>query len=137
MQHEPFSPERTWADKFRNAFRGARLGVRGQRSFAVHALFAVAVIASAAAFRLSLGEWCLLVLCMAAVLAAEMFNSALEFMAKAITREHDYHLGRALDIGSGAVLIASIGASIVGLVIFINRLGLLLGWWEGIRLWGP
>jgi len=131
---QPFSPERTWADKFRNAFRGLRLGVRGQRSFLVHAVFALAVVACAAAFRVSLGEWCLLALCMAVVLAAEMFNSALEFLAKAITKEHDYHLGRALDIGSAAVLIAAIGAAVVGLVIFLNRLGLALGWWEACNL---
>jgi diacylglycerol kinase len=111
-----------------------RLGVRGQRSFLVHSAFALAVIACAAAFRVSLGEWCLLALCTAVVLAAEMFNSALEFLAKAITKEHDYHLGTALDIGSGAVLIASIGATIVGLIIFLNRLGLSLGWWAAARL---
>ena len=38
-----------------------------------------------------------------------MFNSALEFMGRAITREDSPQLGTALDIGSAAVLTASLG----------------------------
>jgi diacylglycerol kinase len=61
-------------------------------------------------------------LCITVVLTAEMFNSALESMAKAITGEIDPHLGNSLDIGSAAVLVASIGASGVGCAIFISHL---------------
>ncbi len=74
-------------------------------------------------------EWCLLLLCIAGVFTAEMFNSALESMARAITGKSDPHLGNSLDIGSAAVLLASAGASIVGTIIFARRLGILLGWW--------
>jgi len=126
----------SWADKFRNAFRGVRLGVRGQRSFQAHALLAVAVIACAAAFKVSLTEWCILLLCVAVVFAAEMFNSALESMAKAVSEQHDYHLGNALDIGSAAVLIAALGAAVVGSIIFLFRLGIALGWWTAAALTG-
>ncbi|RPI59903.1 MAG: diacylglycerol kinase family protein, partial [Planctomycetaceae bacterium] len=62
------------------------------------------------------------------VLSAEMFYSALESMAKAITGQSDPHLGNSLDIGSAAVLIAAIGASAVGLIIFGHRLAIMLGW---------
>jgi diacylglycerol kinase len=56
------------------------------------------------------------------VLAAELFNSALEHLAKAITREHNEHLRIGLDISAGAVLIVSLGAASVGLVIFLPHL---------------
>ena len=126
---EPYSPDCSWAEKFRCAFRGVRLGVRGQRSFLVHSVFAIAVIACAAGFRVTLVEWSIVLLCITVMMTAEMFNSALETLAKAITdEEHDY-LGIALDIGSAAVLIASVGAAIVGSIVFINRLGMALGWW--------
>jgi diacylglycerol kinase len=69
-------------------------------------------------------------LCITVVLTAEMFNSALESMAKAITGQSDPHLGNSLDIGSGAVLLASLGAAIVGSIIFIARLGAMLSWWS-------
>jgi diacylglycerol kinase len=123
------SSERPWPQKFRDAFRGVKAGVRGQSSFFVHFFIAAAVIVAAWVLQVPLIEWCILLLCIAIVLTAEMFNSALESMAKAITGENDPHLGNSLDIGSGAVLIASIGAAIVGAIIFINRLGMMLGWW--------
>ena len=127
MNHR--SPERSWIRKFRDAFRGVREGVRGQSSFLVHFFVAVAVVAAGAVLRVNLYEGCLLLLCIAGVMTAEMFNSALESMAKAITGQSDPHLGNSLDIGSAAVLVASVGASIVGAIIFGNRLGILLGWW--------
>ena len=122
------SPERSWPDKFRDAFRGVKEGVRGQSSFFVHFFVAAAVLAAGVVLGINQVEWCLLVLCISGVLTAEMFNSALESMAKAITGESDPHLGNSLDIGSAAVLLASIGASTVGVVIFGRRVAELLGW---------
>ena len=127
--NDPISVERSWARKFRDAFRGLKAGVRGQSSFFAHFSIAAAVVAAGIILGLSLVEWCLLLLCIAGVLTAEMFNSALESMAKAITGESHPHLGNSLDIGSAAVLVASIGASIIGTLIFAHRLVVLLGWW--------
>lgn len=119
-----------WYAKFRNAFRGTGLGVRGESSFKVHFAFAVAVVVAGVALRIDdLRQWCLLVLCITMVLSAELFNSALERMARAVSDRHDVNLGAALDIGSAAVLTASSGAAVVGAVIFLARLGELLGWW--------
>lgn len=129
MNDESHFAKRTWPQKFRDAFRGTWIGIRRQSSFHVHFCFTAAVLVCGVIFRVSLLEWCVLLLCITVVLTAEMFNSALESMAKAITDEHQYHLGNALDIGSAAVLVASVGASVVGLLIFVNRLGLTLGWW--------
>jgi len=122
-------PERSWIEKFRDAFRGAKLGVRGQSSFFVHFFFAAAVIVAAIVLEVDYVEWCLLVLCITIVLAAEMFNSALEWLARSLHDQPDLRVGRALDIGSAAVLAASMGAALVGLIIFGRHLGQLLEWW--------
>ena len=122
-------PERSWVEKFRDAFRGTKMGIRGQSSFFVHFFFAAAVVLAAAVLKTTCVEWCLLVLCITIVLGAEMFNSALEWIARAITDQENAELGRALDIGSAAVLVASIGASIVGTIIFGRYLGAMFGWW--------
>jgi diacylglycerol kinase len=119
-------PKRSWLRKFRDALAGAWQGVRGQSSFYVHFAVAATVVVAAAVLCVSLVEWCLLALCITIVLAAEMFNSALESLAKAIDAEHNLHLEAALNIGSAAVLLAAIGAAAVGLVIFLYRLSLLL-----------
>ncbi len=125
----PTPDPRHWRRKFRDAFRGVKEGVHGQSSFFFHFFVAVLVFVAGMVLEVNLIEWCLLIMCIAGVLTVEMFNSALESMAKAITGESDPHLGDSLDIGSAAVLIASIGASIVGAIIFANRLAILLEWW--------
>ena len=120
--------DRTWWEKFRDALIGLKLGVRGQSSFFVHIFTAAAVVVVATVLGCTLSEWCLLLLCIAGVLTAEMINIAMESIAKAITDEYNPHLDVALDVGSAAVLLASAGAAVVGTIIFANRLGMLLGW---------
>ena len=126
-QHYVHPVRRSLVRKFRTAFRGLRRGIRGESNFFVHLFIAAVAVAMAAVFRLSLVEWCLLVGCITAVFAAEMFNTALESLAKAITREHDPRIGDGLDFASAAVLITAIGAVIVGLLIFLPRLLPLAG----------
>ena len=114
-------PQRTWYQKFRCAFRGLRLGVRGQISFLVHFVMAGLTVLAAALLRVDRTEWCVLLLCITIVLAAEMFNSALEQLARAVDRSENRHLGSALDIGSAAVLTAAMGASVVGSLVLVSR----------------
>ena len=121
-------PERNWHEKFRDAFHGLSCGIRGQSSFFAHFFIAAVVLVAAALSHMNHEGWCLLVLCIFGVLAAEMFNSALESMARAITDETDPHVGEALDIGSAAVLLAAIGAAVVGVIIFLRHLGDLAGY---------
>ena len=47
MPDSPESPPRRWRDKFHEALRGLKFGVRGQSSFFVHFFFAALVIAAA------------------------------------------------------------------------------------------
>ena len=117
-----------WRRKFACAFRGLYLGIRGQGSFLVHLPMAAAVAACAAGMGVLRQEWCILLLCITIVFSAEFFNSALESMARAITDTHRDDVGAALDMGSAAVLVASLGAALVGLLIFVRRLFELLGW---------
>lgn len=118
--------ERSWPEKFRDAFHGLREGVRGQSSFLAHFVIATAVIAAATVWRMKPSQWCVLLLCITVVLTAEMLNSALESLARAITDQTDPHIRTALNVGSAAVLIASLGAGIVGTMVFVNRVA---GWW--------
>ena len=119
---------RNWRQKFRDAGRGLQVGIRDQTSFLVHLPCAAAVVAAAALFGVSRIEWCLLLLCIAFVLTAELANSALEHLARAVTDEHDPRVADSLDTGSAAVLVASLGAVVVGLAIFLPRAASLAGW---------
>src|SRR5438046_547561 len=56
-------PRRSWQDKFRDAFRGLKLGIRGHSSFSVHFFFAALVLATAVALRCDVRDWCILLGC--------------------------------------------------------------------------
>lgn len=120
-----------WRDKFRWAARGLVQAMRSERNFRVHLAMAVAVVVAAAVLRASLVEWCVLALCITVVLAAEVFNTALEHLARAVTQDHSDQVRDALDTSGGAVLMAAIGAAVVGGGILLYRLCALLGWWGG------
>jgi len=117
-----------WRHKFACAGRGLRRGVRTQISFFVHLVAAALVAIVAAVLQVDRHEWLLLTLCVTGVLTAEMFNTALERMAPAISRERDPRLRDALDMASAGVLLAALGSVVVGLVIFGRRLIELAGW---------
>lgn len=119
----------SWLGKFRSAGRGVLRALSEQRSsFAVHMVVAMVVVVAGVVLGVSLVEWCVLILCVTAVMIAELFNTALEHLARAVTREFDEEVRDALDTSSGAVLLVALGAAIAGSLIFVHRLGVLLGW---------
>ncbi len=111
-----------WINKFRCAGRGLLLGTRGQSSFAVHFAIAAMVVLLAFLLRCELWQWCILLLCIALVLATEYVNSAIERFAKGLCTTHNEDVGAALDIASAAVLTASIIAVVIGGLIFLSQL---------------
>ena len=117
------SSRRTWRAKFANAFHGVAQGVRGQSSFAVHGAATLLVVAAGWWLDVARWEWGLLALCVGLVWVAEMTNSALESLAAAVTQEHDHRVGLALDMASGAVLLAALTAVVVGMIVLLGHLG--------------
>jgi diacylglycerol kinase len=118
---------RSWPAKFGSAFQGIWIAIRKERSFVVHVPMAVAVAITAIFLRVGWLEGCVLCLCVGLVLAAEMFNTVIELLSREITRDARPGIAAALDIASGAVLIVSFAAAIVGSTIFLARLSVLLG----------
>src|SRR6266481_1424934 len=117
-RNDATSHRRSWGQKFRNAFRGVKQGIRGQSSFFVHFFTAASVMAAATALKCDLFDWCALLICITIVIAGEMFNSAIEALGRAVDQGFNANLRDALDIASGAVLVTSLGAALVGALIF-------------------
>jgi diacylglycerol kinase len=118
---------RSWRDKFRAAFRGVKLGMRGHSSFSVHLFFTALVVAAAIVLRCGPLEWCILLGCIGMVMAAELFNSAIETLFRGFDEATKARAWPALDIAAGAVLLASLTAAVVGSIVFLRQLGLLFG----------
>src|SRR5260370_21905853 len=118
-------PRRSWRDKFRVAFRGMKLGIRGHSSFFVHFFFSALVLAAGFILRCDPMEWCVLLGCMAMVITAELFNSALETLFRGLDEATKKRVWPALDVAAGAVLFASIVASIIGCIVLLPHLASL------------
>jgi diacylglycerol kinase len=114
--HGPNAGKRSWIVKFRDTFRGLGFAVQEQ-SFRVHVFFALAVLIATTRLGASKTEWLFLVAAIGSVLITETINTAIERLARAVTKEENPLVGQALDLASAAVLIASFFAVIVGLVI--------------------
>jgi diacylglycerol kinase len=117
---------RRWPEKFRDAARGVKLGVRGHSSFFVHFFAAALVAAVATALQCAPMEWAILLGCIGAVLTAELFNSALETLFHGLDAPTKARLRGVLEIAAGAVLLASATAAIVGGIVLGNRAWLFL-----------
>lgn len=115
-------PTLTIWGKFRVAIRGIYFGVKGQTSFVFHFIAIVAVFALGIALRIDMTSWGLVILSIGLVIAAELINSAIETLFRALPAEVQSKGWPALDIAAGAVLVASLLAACVGGLVFIPRL---------------
>ncbi len=106
-----------WKKKFIAAGNGFAIGVRTQNSFLVHGPIAIAVVAIAAWLRLEPWRWTALIVCIGSVIAAELFNSAIEELVRVLHPGRDQRIGRSLDMAAAGVLVLSIAAGAVGLIV--------------------
>lgn len=95
------------------------MAIRGHASFWVHLPCAVLVAAAGVFWNIAAWEWAVVGMCVLIVLVAELLNTALEELAKAVDRDFNPHVRDALDVASGAVLVASLGAVALGVLVFV------------------
>jgi diacylglycerol kinase len=113
---------RSWAGAFRHALNGITYCFGSQRNMKVQVAAAMAAVALAAYFRLSAVEWSLLVLTIAGVIAAEMFNTAVEAMVDLVSPQIHHLAKAAKDAAAGAVLVMALASLVVGYLLFFHRL---------------
>lgn len=101
----------------RYALAGLRTLLRTQHNAWIHAVATLLVVAAALAFGLNAYEWLWLVVALALVWTAEAFNTALELLADAVTREQHPLIGQAKDVAAGAVLLAALAALVIGVLV--------------------
>lgn len=111
--------------RFSDAFNGIVSALKSQKNMKIHIVAAILVIGCGFFFNISTTEWSILILTIGLVIAAEIFNTAIEWICDFIEPNHNKKIGLIKDAAAGAVLILSIAAAIVGLLIFIPKLNLL------------
>jgi len=103
---------------FGHAFRGLKVLVQTQHNARIHALATILVVAAGALLRISPTEWALIVLAMVSVWATEALNTAIEFVVDLVSPDLHSLAAKAKDVAAAAVLVAAVGALVVGGIVF-------------------
>ena len=115
---------------FRHAFRGLRLFFKIEHNARIH--LALGICAMLVSFWLRIGRdrFCIVILTIAIVWAAEALNTVLEILVNMVSTDYSEAAKLAKDVGAAAVLIASLAAAAVGAILlwpaFVEKISLLL-----------
>jgi diacylglycerol kinase (ATP) len=107
---------------FGYAVKGIASAFKSEPHIRIQMLTGLLALLFGVLLNVTIAEWCLIVLCIALVLTAELFNTAIEKTMDHVSPEHHPVVGYIKDISAGAVLITSIGAAVTGLIIFLPKL---------------
>ncbi|MFZ4116421.1 MAG: diacylglycerol kinase family protein [Chthoniobacterales bacterium] len=110
---------------FYYAFQGILFLIKTERNPVIYIVVSLAVGVSGFFCHLSAMEWSALILAISFVWMAEALNTAVELLADEISEEKRERLGRAKDVAAGAVLLAALGALLVGALVFLPHLRIL------------
>ncbi len=118
---KPFS----WSARLKSftyAWAGLKAVLRTEHNAHIHLVLTIAVLIASFFFRVSLQEGMALVIVMAMVWTAEIFNTAIEKAMDFISKEKHPQIGLVKDLAAAAVLVTAAAAIIVGCLVFIPKL---------------
>ncbi|MES2224629.1 MAG: diacylglycerol kinase family protein [Patescibacteria group bacterium] len=113
------------ARSFRYAVRGMGIILKTQHNFWIQLIAAAAVGALGIHFHIAGVEWAVLILAATGVFVAESFNTAIEIDIDLTSPEYHPYARDTKDVAAGAVLLAVMGAVLVGCVIFLPKIARL------------
>jgi len=102
------------------AWAGLRLAMRSERSLRTQLLVLAGVLAGLCFLRPAPVWWALVVLVSSAVIAAELFNTALERLADHLHPEQHAQIRAVKDCAAAAVLVLAIGALLVAAALALS-----------------
>jgi diacylglycerol kinase len=111
---------------FGPALAGVAWALKTQRNLQVHAIATVVAGGLGVWLQLAVWEWCVVMLAVGLVWAAELLNTAIEVLADRVSKEREEPIRRLKDVAAAAVLMAAFAALGVGLVVFLPKLWRLL-----------
>lgn len=127
MSTQNANHQRNLRHSFDAAWRGLMDALRLEPAFKYFLAAFIAVIAAVLYFKTSRAESAVLILMAIAVLALELINSLFERLLDIIQPDLDERVRRIKDIMAGLVLLAAIGAAIIGLIVLLPYFRTLFG----------
>jgi diacylglycerol kinase (ATP) len=111
---------------FFNAFRGVFLMFKNERNFQIETLALFINLFLIFYLKLTTIDTVLILIVSFGVLAAEIFNTAIEKVCDIIQPEFDKRIGFIKDISAGAVLLMAIVSVIVGVLVYWKYIKIII-----------
>jgi diacylglycerol kinase len=111
---------------FGYAFEGIKHAWVTQRHLRIHVALGLLAGGIGLALGLGAGEWAALLTVMTVVIALELLNTVVEAAVDLASPQFHPKAKVAKDVAAGAVLVSAVGATLVGLVIFLPKLMALI-----------
>lgn len=106
-------------NSFGYAFKGLATAFASQQNLWIHSFAVIVVCSLGFYYTIRYMEWIVLIICMGMVIAAELFNTALEYLCDKVEPQKNETIKKVKDISAGAVLILAITSLVIGLIIFL------------------
>lgn len=107
---------------FGYAFSGVAYAFKTQLNFKFHVVALLFTALAGWYFKLSVNEWLWIVVASAIVLITELINTAIEVLVDLVSPDYNPKAKIIKDVAAASVLMAAIGAAIIGLIIFIPKI---------------
>lgn len=114
---------------FSCAFSGILYALRTQRNFKIHAAFALAAVGLGFLLAIPAWSWLAVVVCIAAVFALEVMNTAVEAVVDMVSPQWNELAMRAKDCAAGSVYVAALGSLVVAAIVYIPPLVKVVSSW--------
>lgn len=109
-------------DSFNYAIEGIIHSVRTQRNMRIHLIVALAVLTACFFYDLSRIELLIIIISITMVIAAELFNTAIELAIDSTTNYYHPLVKLAKNAAAGGVLVTAVNAAVVGYIVFWDKL---------------
>jgi len=113
------------AESFGFAFTGIYELIKSEPNARIHLLATICVVFAGFYLKISNIEWCVVLIVIALVWAAEAFNTVVEKLTDHLFPDQNETARIVKDVSAGAVLICALGALICGLIVFMPKILLL------------
>lgn len=110
------------------SFNGLIYAYKNEKSLAIHGILSIITIILGFILQISHTQWAVILIALAAILAFELVNTAMEAAIDLVTLEYKELARIAKDCCSGATFVMSLIGFIIAMVTFVPKIIHLIGW---------
>lgn len=127
LKDEQIGKNKHFVRSFEFALQGIRTVFKEERNMRTHVIMGVLAVIAGFIFKLNKSEWLWLMLVIFLVLLVEIINTIFENVVDMVTDFHFHPIGKKIkDMAAGAVLLTSCFALLVGLILFVPKIGQII-----------